>query len=94
MSVKKCSDIPTLPILRFLASLGKHWGNWFEVNPRCEFGKRSVRNAMPAGINDKLIHAKMRKLIAKGLVGGCDCGCRGDFVLSDEGRALLDREDR
>lgn len=34
----------------------------------------------------KLILAKARKLMRKGLLDGCDCGCRGDFVLTERGR--------
>ncbi len=29
----------------------------------------------------KVILAKMRQLMRRGLVGGCRCGCRGDFYL-------------
>ena len=27
----------------------------------------------------KIIHAKMRQMIAKKRIDGCPCGCRGDF---------------
>jgi hypothetical protein len=29
---------------------------------------------------DKLVLAKARKLIRRGVIDGCVCGCRGDFV--------------
>lgn len=32
----------------------------------------------------RLFLAKVRKLFAKGLMGGCDCGCRGDYHLTEE----------
>ncbi|MER7937873.1 MULTISPECIES: hypothetical protein [unclassified Streptomyces] len=35
-------------------------------------------------IPERLFLAKMRRLFAKGLVGGCDCGCRGDYHLTEE----------
>ena len=38
---------------------------------------------------DKVILAKARKLIRRGLITGCICGCRGYFELTLEGRALL-----
>lgn len=38
---------------------------------------------------DKLVRGKMRRLISRGLVDGCCCGCRGDFTLTDKGREYL-----
>lgn len=37
----------------------------------------------------KLVLAKLRKLMTRGLVDGCDCGCRGDFVLTPAAIDLL-----
>lgn len=28
----------------------------------------------------KVLLAKMRSLVKRGIIGGCACGCRGDFV--------------
>jgi len=33
-------------------------------------------------VDRKLLLAKMSKLIRRGLVDGCACGCRGDFTLT------------
>ncbi|MGW1554266.1 hypothetical protein [Streptomyces sp. NPDC002346] len=35
-------------------------------------------------IPDNLFMAKARRLIARGLIGGCPCGCRGDWHPADE----------
>jgi hypothetical protein len=78
----KCSNIPDQPILDFLADHGGIGCNWFEGN------ERSVANAMPnlpVEGRSKLVLAKMRSLIKKGLVSGCACGCRGDFELTRKG---------
>ena len=32
-------------------------------------------------VPDKVLLAKMRRLIKKGKVKGCACGCRGDFEI-------------
>ena len=32
---------------------------------------------------EKVVLAKARKLIKRGLIRGCGCGCRGDFRLPD-----------
>lgn len=80
----QCKDIPDAPILQFLASLNGRWANWFGN----EYDN-SVTHAMPADTPEKLALAKMRTLIRRGLVDGCDCGCRGDFVLTEKGRQAL-----
>ena len=83
----QCKDIKDLPIIEFLYGLAGTWANWFgdEYN-------NSVTHAMPKGISDKLVLAKMRMLIRRGLVDGCTCGCRGDFVLTDKGYEFLLKE--
>lgn len=82
-----CKDIPDLPILQFLADHGIQgpggWCNW------CYGDANDVSHAMPQGIPDKLRLSKMARLIRRGLVDGCPCGCRGDFTLTPKGRALL-----
>ncbi|HBR1508321.1 hypothetical protein [Klebsiella quasipneumoniae] len=49
----------------------------------------SVNTSMPEGTPEKLQYAVMRNLIWKGLVDGCCCGCRGDFVLTEKGAELV-----
>lgn len=36
----------------------------------------------------KVVLAKARKLYRRGLIEGCVCGCRGEFVITLEGRML------
>ena len=88
----QCKDIPDEPVLRFLAGPFKDWpapgwGTWFWSDD-CK-PANSVLNAMPAGTPEKLALAKMRRLIARGLVDGCGCGCRGDFEITPKGMAWL-----
>lgn len=35
------------------------------------------------GMPDKVVLAKARKLVRRGLVDGCACGCRGDFTRAE-----------
>lgn len=79
----RCEDIPDRPILQFLSERNI-WGTWFSTA-----FSNSVRHAMPPGTPDKLVLAKMRQLIRRGVVDGCDCGCRGDFEITDKGRREL-----
>lgn len=37
----------------------------------------------------KVVQAKAKALIRRGLVNGCPCGCRGDFVVTDKGHMFL-----
>lgn len=85
----QCKDIPDVPVLQFLTKLGDRWANWFGP----EFDN-SVTHAMPAGTPEKLALGKMRMLMKRGLVDGCGCGCRGDFELTDAGRAASTTNER
>lgn len=79
----QCKDIPDMPILEFLAKNPTQWHNWY-------FGDEfDVRHCMPFDVPEKLRLAKMRMLIRRGLVDGCDCGCRGDFTITEQGMASL-----
>jgi hypothetical protein len=42
----------------------------------------------------KIVKAKLKKLIEQGLVNGCACGCRGDFVVTASGFALIKGENK
>ena len=75
----KCSDIPDKPILEFLAKNPEEWHNWY-------FGdEKDVSQVMPSDVPEKLVLAKMRQMIRRGVVDGCPCGCRGDFVITEKG---------
>jgi hypothetical protein len=86
----QCKDIPTLPVLEFLAKLERMGMTG------CSFegAAHSVLNAMPPGVNFRFGRAKMAMLIRAGLSTGCACGCRGDFELTTKGRAAIQAEDR
>lgn len=85
----QAKDVPTRAVLEFLAQLPEHHGaGWHDLKPREQF-MPTVLDAMPAGTPEKVALAKMRRLIAAGLVDGCGCGCRGDFNLTEKGRSEL-----
>ena len=76
----QCKDVPDQAILAFLA---KNIDKW-----HCSYSKdfdNSIRHAMPEGVQTKLVLAKMRQMIKRGVVKGCACGCRGDFVITEKG---------
>lgn len=84
--VMQAKNIPEAPVLQFLAGLPRN-------TPATWYGKaswtpeNSVILAMPAGTPEKVALAKMRALIKRGLVEGCGCGCRGDFVITTKGKS-------
>jgi Mn-dependent DtxR family transcriptional regulator len=41
------------------------------------------------GVDQKLMLAKAERLIERGLMDGCPCGCRGDFELTTAGEELV-----
>lgn len=95
---RQCKDIPDVPILRFLAGHGtpsddrQEWTNWFALTGD-DWDRFSVRSAMPAWVDGTLALAKMRQMMHRGVVDGCSCGCRGDFVITDKGHdELLERD--
>lgn len=90
----QCKDIPIEPILWFLENLPYHPGSnlkmsgtWF-WDETCK-PENSVARAMPEGTPEKLVLAKMRNLIRRGFVSGCDCGCRGNFEITQKGLSYL-----
>jgi hypothetical protein len=85
-NIIRCKDIPDEPILRFLYFRKRHnklWACWFDGF------ENSIGQAMPSNIPDNTKIKKMRTLIQKGLVNGCGCGCRGDYVITPKGVKFL-----
>ena len=81
-------DIDSATILHFLADRQEVWCNWFPLP--CE---NSVQNAFPPEVrNTKLVLRKMQSLQKRHLVSGCSCGCRGDYVITDRGLSLINRQ--
>lgn len=80
----QCKDIPDKPILEFLLKHKGEWCTWYSVD------ETDVSQAMPKDLpNKKLVLAKMRQLMRRGLVDGCNCGCRGDFEITEKGEQWL-----
>jgi len=74
-------------ILMFLAKQDGTWSTW---GPG--FYMPSVQGVLPIGTSEKLQFRYMRFLQYKGLVGGCDCGCRGDYAPTTKGLEFLANE--
>lgn len=72
-------------ILMFLAYSTKGaWATWGSG-----FYMPSVQQVFPVGTPEKVQLRFMQTLQRKGLVGGCDCGCRGDYAITELGLKVL-----
>jgi len=77
----KCCDLPDLDVLTAIAATARPLGATFT----------EVAEALhPFPV--KLVRAKLSKLLRRGLISGCCCGCRGDFFVVAVEQAL-DRMD-
>lgn len=75
----QCKDIPDavfLDAVRRTPGTEVGWRNRWEVHATLE--------EAIGWIPENLLLAKARKLVATGKLGGCDCGCRGDWHPPDE----------
>lgn len=77
----------TTEILMFLAHCKGVWATW-----GASFYMPSVQQVFPVGTAEKDQLEFMQALQKKGLVGGCDCACRGDYVLTELGLEMLAKD--
>lgn len=76
----QCKDIPDDVFLCALRRTpGTSSGSW-----RMRWEVQAALEAVTGPIPENLFLAKVRRLMARGLLGGCDCGCRGDYHLPEE----------
>ncbi len=90
----KCSDIPDLLVLAAVKQLGQTSGTvcvWtFRWDIADTLSASGVEFPGGDGDRDRLMLAKLKRLVDRGLLDGCPCGCRGDFELTPTGRAALE----
>ncbi len=93
----KAADISDEEVLNFLADHQGKWtmmwkdyplpGTCFTNGGHGGFVESIFLNHVPY----KVALAKMRALMRREFIGGCDCGCRGDFEITDKGLAFIGR---
>lgn len=74
----KASDIDEVELLRNIEMWCRANEMWGMTSPL----RRQFYPALPEAV----LLAKLRRLLARGLVTGCGCGCRGDWELTSKGR--------
>jgi hypothetical protein len=77
----------TCRVLYFLASQRGEWCTW-----GAGVYMPTVHSVFRAGTTEETQLRFMQRLQRKGLVSGCDCGCRGDYTVTREGLDLLDHD--
>jgi hypothetical protein len=90
----QAKHVPELAILQAMArhADGKWWTHW-PYNMDDPGDPWSLLTAVPelAAFPDRVLRAKLGTLVRRGLLDGCDCGCRGDWVILPKGREALAR---
>jgi hypothetical protein len=74
-------------VLLFLAHQDGKWATWGSA-----FYMPTVQSVFPVGTTEATQLRFMQNLQRKRLVGGCDCGCRGDYVPTRAGLRHLANE--
>lgn len=82
----QCKDIPNDVFLDAVRRAGEP-GKW-----RLRRDVHGLLEQQVGPVPENLFMAKARKLIARGLMDGCACGCRGDFVPAAELVTAWDRQ--
>lgn len=68
-----------------LGFLAEHQGSWSTFGEEPSQYMPTILTVIPSGV----FLRKMQGLIDKGFIGGCACGCRGDFEITDLGLAAI-----
>jgi hypothetical protein len=86
----KTKDINDDLILLFLANRQGQWTSlWDGYFKESDPSVQDIYYAFPEGTPPKVALSKMRSLHKRGYVGGCTCGCRGDWEITDLGLAKI-----
>lgn len=84
----QCKDIADEALCDAVRSTPQRWPLSPGAAPwRMAWDVQAALETVTGPVPDKLFLAKVRKLFAKGLLGGCHCGCRGDYHLTAECRS-------
>lgn len=76
----QCKDLPDEVFVNAVrCTPGVSVSDW-----RMAWDVQDTLEALVGPVPRNLFFAKARRLVARGLIGGCPCGCRGDFHLPEE----------
>jgi hypothetical protein len=81
----QCKDIPDVELVSFIANKQAEIGMWV-----CYWNFEPPYSELPTN----LLRAKFGKLIDKGYLTGCNCGCRGDYEVTPKGLTMIEEARR
>lgn len=88
----QAKHVPEIPMLRFIESNNGSWKTHFDTD-----SPQGIGWSIPASIPEmrafpeRVLLAKLSSLLRRGLVDGCDCGCRGDWRPTARTRAYVEK---
>jgi hypothetical protein len=88
----RAADIPTAEVLArvaFWEDPARNWHIGASVRMIDGWNRDTDFSAYVPRWPEKVLRAKLSSLTRKGYIDGCNCGCRGDFVLTAKGRVRL-----
>jgi hypothetical protein len=69
-------------IAMILGGMDERFREWCEVSERDGFDAADGLMVFDVpGVPEKVVLAKAKRLMRRGLISGCACGCRGDFEV-------------
>lgn len=76
----RASDIDRAEVLDFIGSHPGHSGIGVPMH--------AIADRFPE-FPEAVVRAKLNRMVRKGYLNGCTCGCRGDFTLTKKGRETV-----
>lgn len=74
-------------ILMFLCQQEGKWGTW-----GISYYMPTVQAVFPVGTLERVQLRYMQRMQRRGYVGGCRCGCRGDYAPTEKGLTFLEKD--
>jgi hypothetical protein len=87
----QAKNIPDKLLLEMFARHQGQWAFWWN-DGRFSWGhgdEKVFETPLSSEVPYKVVHAKLKSLNKRKLIGGCACGCRGDFEITDKGLELI-----
>lgn len=86
LQAKHLPDLSMLTTIAAISAAKKDENYGSDVSPWVLIWE--LERVMPH-VPEKVIRAKMKSLLRRGLIEGCSCGCRGDYYILPKGYAYL-----
>ena len=94
VETKDTDEVAIKKILNFLYYFQSEWMFWHNDEFWVKFNRgTTIKISVFRHISDEKQKKRIfREIIDNNLSGGCSCGCRGDFCITDKGLELIGKE--